>query len=312
MKTLLKSLTLLVGLIGAACAQTIMVPTTLSAALADSSTQVITVVSVSLTSGYTVVAGSDAYIDNELVTIKSVNSLVLGIIRGQGGTVAAPHASGAYVFLGPPQAFYSKSALEPQGSCTRSKVPYLPYINVRFGTISDCLGGQWTTGDRTVAPKFRINAPEPGNVLYTAINTAGTTIGATTVYCSEVFVPANKLLTGIALLNGTTVGTDKQYVILYDSGGTAIANSAVAGVLTATASVYQARAFTAKYYAMGPAQYFACFQSDTGTDSVRMAITGTNDNLLTKGQTSATFGTIPALTVPTTFTTAVGPYVYLY
>jgi hypothetical protein len=44
-----------------------------------------------------------------------------------------------------------------------------------------------------------------------------------------------------------------------------------------------------------------------------MAVTGSSaDNTLTKGQTGATFGTIPALTVPTTFTTAVGPYVYLY
>jgi hypothetical protein len=43
-----------------------------------------------------------------------------------------------------------------------------------------------------------------------------------------------------------------------------------------------------------------------------MAVTGVNDNILTKGQTGATFGTLPALTVPTAFTTAVGPYVYLY
>src|SRR5207244_4421622 len=125
--------------------------------------------------------------------------------------------------------------------------------------------------------------------------------------------PYNKQLTGIALLNGTTAaGTDKHYVVLYDQGGTALANSAVAGASTSGASTYQTFAFTTKFYAVGPAQYFACFQTNGTTDTVRMVVTGTQDTLLTKGQTGATFGTVPALTVPTTFTTAVGPYVYLY
>jgi hypothetical protein len=43
-----------------------------------------------------------------------------------------------------------------------------------------------------------------------------------------------------------------------------------------------------------------------------MAVTGVNDNFLTAGQTGATFGTVPTLTVPTTFTTAVGAYIFLY
>ncbi|HXO85460.1 MAG TPA: hypothetical protein VN803_08035, partial [Gemmatimonadales bacterium] len=126
------------------------------------------------------------------------------------------------------------------------------------------------------------------------------------------YLPTTKLLTGIALLNGTTVGTDSQYVILYDSAGNLLANSAVAGTLTAGPSVYQERSFTSKYFAVGPAQYFACAQSNTGTDSLRMAITGINGNLLTKGQTGVVYGTIPALTVPTTFNSAVGPYVYVF
>ena len=43
-----------------------------------------------------------------------------------------------------------------------------------------------------------------------------------------------------------------------------------------------------------------------------MAHTAYQDNFLTKGQTGVTFGTVPTLTVPTSFTDAVGPYVYLY
>lgn len=296
-------------------AQTILVPTTLSAAI-KASDQVMTVASVSLVSGYTVVAGSVGYLDNEEVIVKPLNGTVsgttLGIIRSQGGSTGAPHAAGALVFFGPPNAFSSTPGVNPQGSCTRGNQLYLPFINVRAAVISDCLGGQWTNGVTTRSPRWKVNSPEPGAIIYTSLNTAGTTLGATTLYCTEVQLPTNKLLTGIAILNGTTVGTDNHYVVLYDSGGNAVANSALAGAVAASASVFQPYAFTSKFFAVGPAQYFACFQSNGTTATVRMAITSINDTVLTAGQTGATFGTVPVLTVPTTFTTAVGPYVYLY
>jgi hypothetical protein len=297
-------------------AQTILVPTTLSASIANDSVQVMTVASVTTVSGYTVVAGSIGYIDNEEVIVKPLNGVVsgttLGIIRSQGGTTGKAHASGALVFFGPPNAFKAVPSFLPQGSCTRGNELYLPYINVREATISDCLGGQWTNGVTTRSPRWKVNSPEPGATIYTSLNTSGTTLGATTLYCTEVNLPTNKLLTGIAILNGTTVGTDNHYVVLYDSGGNAVANSALAGAVAATASVYQPYAFTSKFFAVGPAQYFACFQSNGTTATVRMALTQVNDTVLTAGQTGATFGTVPVLTVPTTFTTAVGPYVYLY
>lgn len=297
-------------------AQTRLVPTTLSASISSGSVQVMTVGSVTLTSGYTVVAGTVGFIDNEMVVVKPLNGTVsgttLGIIRGQGGTAASAHASGALVFLGPPIAFNSTVLTNPQGSCTQGNQLYLPYINTRLGIITDCLGGQWTNGVTTRAPRFRVYSPEPGGTAYTALNTTGTALIATELYCTETFVPTNKLLTGAAALAGTGVATDKWYFVLYDSGGTALANTALAGTTTATASTYQQQAFTSKFFAVGPADYFVCLQSNGTTDTARMAITGVNDNILTKGQTATTFGTVPALTVPTTFTTAVGPYVYLY
>lgn len=290
-------------------ALTVLTPTTLSAAIADSSVQVMTVTSAT---GFTVATQTVAYIDNELVFVKSVSGTSIGIIRGYGGTNAHSHSSGALVFVGAPNLFFASRSISPQGTCVRANEAVLPYINTNTGVISDCVGGQWVQGFRTPEPRFRVYAPEPGAVLYTSVNTTGTTLGATTLYCVETVLPYNKLLTGIALLNGTTVGTDKHYVALYDNTGNVVANSALAGVTTSGASVFQQFAFTSTYYAVGPAQYFACFQTNGTTDTVRMAVTGVNDNQLTKGQTGATFGTLPALTVPTTFTTAVGPYVYLY
>jgi hypothetical protein len=133
------------------------------------------------------------------------------------------------------------------------------------------------------------------------------------MYCSEIDLPANKLVTGLGVLNGTTVGTDNHLVALYDATGNLIANSAVAGVVAASASTYQTIAFTTSYYLVGPAQYFGCLQTNGTTATVRMIVTGTQDTFLTKGVTSITFGTIPAtITVPTTFTTAVGPYLEWY
>ncbi len=284
----------------AASAQTLIPFTTLAAAMdARSQTMVVT-------SGTNFAAGYVVFVDKEAMPVLSVSGTTIRVARLK---IGVAHPSGAVAFVASPQSFVSAT---PSGACTRTSEEVLPRINTATGEISDCLAGQWVTGVRTPLTRYRVYAPEPGGTAYTGLNTNGTAAGATTLYCSEVNLPYSKLLTGIAVLNGTTVGTDKQYVILYDAAGKLLANSAVAGVLTAGASGYQARAFTSQYFATGPAQYFACLQSDTGTDTVRMAITGINDNILTKGQINAVFGTIPALTVPTSFTTAVGPYVYLY
>lgn len=300
-------------------AQTILLPTTLSTAITTGAARTMVVVS-----GTSCIVGNNAIIDRELVEITSApTTTTLGIRRGVAGTVGVPHVSGAAVVCSVPQAFGPTSFAKvdqngnPTGSCTRNQQLYLPVFNLRFGTTNDCLGGTWVMGDSNngafTASRFRIETAPSGGTVYTSLNGTGTATIATEVYCSEVFVPTNKLLTGIALLAGTANSTDKHYVILYDSAGTALANSTVAGTTgNTTASAYQQYPFTQLYLAVGPAQYYACFQSNGTTDTVRMVVTGTQDNLLTKGQTGATFGTIPALTVPTTFTTAVGPYAYLY
>lgn len=288
---------------------------TLASAITDGKSQFINVTSATgIVANTTSIWVADASGNGELMVVTAVTGTSVKVQRGAGGTAAPAggHLSGAVIFSGLSQ--YFGYAFNPQGACTRASVVVVPRINVKTGQISDCLGGTWVTGNTTSFPRFRVQSPDPGGTAYTAINTNGTTLGATTVYCTEVNLGYNKLLTGIAVLNGTTVGTgtDKAYVVLYDASGVALANSALAGTASANASTYQERAFTSKLYAVGPAQYFACLQTNSTTDTIRMAITGINANILTAGQTGATYGTVPALTVPTGFTTAVGPYVYLY
>lgn len=309
-------------------AQIILTPTTLSAALSTSGGQFLTVTSatpnVSTLDNFAApgasVVGTGIIIENEYMTVKAVSGTTITVSRGQGGTRAVSHPNAALVWSARPQ-YLGVKVQDPQGSCTRSTEQVVPYINAQSGNVSDCLGGRWVTGRLLESPPFRVPAPDPGGVLYTGINTSGTAVGATTLYCTEMNLKGNKLLTGLSILNGTTVTGNARYVILYDSTGNALVNSALAGQASVTASVYENYPFVntastpvaGKFFAVGPAQYFACLQDNAvGSTTVRMAVTGQADQVLSKGQTAAVFGTVPALTVPTTFTTAVGPFMSAY
>lgn len=289
----------------------------------------------SLTSG--IISTSEAttylYIDRELEQVKGVSGTTVTVIRGIGGTSAVSHASGALVFIVPSAAFGSWSGggfaaagqgpSSAQGSCTRSNELYLPRISFSSGTISDCDGGQWVNGDAAQTTRSGVTGsttaangyryPEPGGVAYTALQTSGTAPAANTqIECSELDMPFNMLLSGLAPLNGTTVGTDKHWVILYDAAGAVLATSAVAGATTSGASTYQKYNFISPYYVVGPARYFACYGSSGATDTIRHAVTGTNDNILGGAITGQVFGTAAAITAPTTFTTAKVPYFMVY
>lgn len=265
------------------------------------------------------------YVDRELMQVKAVSGTTVTVIRGVGGTSAPSHLSGAVVFIVPSAAIgvWSGNGFEasvqgpsaPQGSCTRTSELYLPRIHFSSGTISDCIGSQWVNGDASQTTRVATSSigsmmlPNPGGTVYTSLNSTGTTLAATTMYCTELDFPFSKYVTGLAVLNGTTVGTDNHLVALYDNTGNLLANSATAGVLAATASEYQKISFTAPYYVVGPASYFGCMQTNGTTATVRMLVTQVQDTYLTVGVTGQTFGTIPAtIAAPTAFHTAVGPY----
>ena len=265
--------------IGSAAAQTILTQTTLSAAVTTTSQTFVRVASATgITATSTVLYIADG--QGELMFVNSVNGTTIGVTRGSnGGPTASTHPSGALVFVAPPNAIATQA---PTGSCTRANQPYLPVIALgSFGglpVVSDCVGGVWVNGITSPpqATQFRVLAPNAGAVAYTSLNTNGTTLVAGTLYCMEADLPYNKLLTGIGIMNGTTVGTDNHLVALLDAQGNVLATSALAGALAANASTYQNFAFTTPYYAVGPAQYYACTQSNGTTATVRMVVTGTH------------------------------------
>lgn len=170
-------------------------------------------------------------------------------------------------------------------------------------------GALTATGGVVATHPGRIFNVPLGGVALASIGTDAAGV-AGTVYVSQIFVPCNKTLTGIAVLNGTNVGTDKINVALYNAAGTRVAVSALAGTLGAGADVFQEIPFTATYAAVGPAMYFVGMQIEGTThQNQRMSVT------TPYGWTAAvagSFGTMPALTPPTTFTAGQGPIVYLY
>jgi hypothetical protein len=286
----------------------------------------------SFTSG--IVSTSDAttylYVDRELMQVKAVSGTTVTVIRALMSTAGASHASGALVFVIPVSAQilwsganYGQAPAVPEGSCTRSSELYLPRIQFQSGMVSDCDGGQWVNGDALQTTRTGVHGqtsgangwryPDPGGVALTALETNGTAAAAATeIYCTEIDVLFSIYVQGIAVLNGTTVGTNKHFAILYDNAGAVLATTAVAGVTTAGASTYQKMNLVTPYYLVGPSRYFVCDGLNGTTDTIRHAVTGTNDNILGGTKTGQTFGTAAAITVPTTFTTAKVPYFLLF
>jgi len=340
MKTL-KSLSLFLlvcALATALDAQTILTNTTLSSAVGNTTSSALTTGNLGLvvvasatgisgpaanTGDVAGLATSNAqtylFIDGELMQVKSVSGTTIGVIRGVGPTAASSHASGAVVFVIPSAVVGGDNTRQlsvPKGSCTRTNQPYLPNINFASGIISDCLGGQWVNGDAmqtTRATFYRLESPTIGGVANTGLLGTNSTSIAAELYCTEVRLPYNRLLVGYAPHIATTGGTDKWLVALYDSAGNLVANSAVAGATVGSAYAWQATAFSSAYYAVGPAQYFACLMSNGTTATIDTVTAGTNDNLLTfKSASAGTFGTLPNFTAPTAFHTVQGAYGYVY
>jgi hypothetical protein len=317
MKNIFKNSLILCGLLLAASlsfAQTIVPSTTLSAAITSTSSQANTF---RLTSTTGISAGATVlFIDGEADFVNAVTSTTVTVTRGQPSSRVTTHLNGALVWFGPPNYFQTpQPAGYPAGSCTRSG-SVLPYIDINNNAISDCVGGVWVSGGgstSTYNSYFRVTLPPCGGAGYSTCGTNTAIAAATSMYCSEIDVQGSKYTTGLAPLNGATVGTDKHLVVLYDGTGNLVANSAVAGATTSGANSYQTYAFTTPYFVVGPAKYYACLQSNGTTDTVQMLAVNKDDTFTTKAVTGQTFGTVPAtITVPTTFTTVVGPHWALY
>ncbi len=156
----------------------------------------------------------------------------------------------------------------------------------------------------TVSPRL-VNAGSTSAVLAADGNNSTPVI--TEVYISEIFVPCNMLVTGVAVFNGSDV-TGNIKVGLGSTAGAVLATSAsTAGSGT---DAYQLVPFTATYSALGPHIYYILTMYSSGTARYNTFAVGKHGVGVQTGQVYATGFT--AFTPPTTFTTVVGNICGLY
>jgi hypothetical protein len=143
-------------------------------------------------------------------------------------------------------------------------------------------------------------------------NATSATPDATHAFVSQGWVPHNMTVTGVAVLNGGTCGTNKWIVALYDSAGNVLANSSTAGTLCSGASGFQKINFTAPISLVAPRTIWVALYADGGTDRYYSVPALGAQSGLAGSVASTTFGTVAALVLPTTFTADKGPIWYTY
>lgn len=283
-------------------AQVITPRTTLSAAITDPAA-----VWIAVTSASSFAVGYGVYVDAEFMVVTKISGTNIGVIRGACGTRATKHLNGSYVWVGPQDYFITKPRF---AAGTDSDEKNLPKWNIFDGKCYNIIGGKWIAGEVGDLP-FQIPNINIGDTALNAIGNATSLANGTTFWAS-IFLPKNKLITGIGVLNAGTVGTNKLIAALYPGlGGAVLAYSAVAGATTVGANSWQQLALTTPYYAVGPCMYYVAVQGNGATDNIRTIAASLQLGVLTESSTG-TFATLEDLVAPTTFTANVGPIAYLY
>jgi hypothetical protein len=212
--------------------------------------------------------------------------------------------------------------------------PSHPYID--FGSATNCVaqviglsGSQTTvntvnTGAGDVA-QFGLPAVTGVQALksgFTAFATGGTNntlnsssggnvvMVAGTIYWAAVMIPYNCTLTGVMFTTGNVGGTDNWIGALYDSAGTRLATSSLAGTAAPATITRKAFPFTATVTVTGPAVYYIALQSN-GTTAKFLGFNNAIEGFVT-GNVTGVFGTLPSITPGTTYTANLGPFANTY
>jgi hypothetical protein len=139
------------------------------------------------------------------------------------------------------------------------------------------------------------------------VSTDGTdaTPAVTSTYLAEIYVPDNVTITGVALMNGT-VAAGNITAGLYNSLGHPLLNGKSASTAMVGTDVYQLIPLALD---LVPGTYFIGVQFDDITARFNTHVFGA----FAAGEvTGQTYGVMPNVTLPTTFTTGKGPIASLY
>lgn len=115
--------------------QNTLTATTLGAAQNDTATtlRVASATNITVQIGTTF---TELYIDQELEVVLSVNGVQVGVSRGQAGTRAGAHLSGATVLVGRPTWFQFSDPTA--GACTPANIVATPWVNIITGMKWQC------------------------------------------------------------------------------------------------------------------------------------------------------------------------------
>lgn len=259
-------------------ATTYTVPTSIDVVFADASSNAITITLYTPVGNY----AYDKLAGGKVIVIKTDTTQNAVTVATAAGSILAPTTLSAK---------YQSIIYESNG------INWYSFEGVRG------LGNGAASG-YSVSPRLMHTGGVPAQV-----STAGTdaTPVATEVYIAEVFVPANTVLTGVSVMNGS-VASGNIKVGLASSAGAVLATSASTAMSGTDA--YQRIPFTATYAATGPATYYVLEFVDNNTARINTHTFGDFGASKQTGQVYATGFT--TITPPTTFTTALGPIASLY
>lgn len=196
MKTKLIILGALAGLLlTQAAGQTVLGPTTLSAALSATGEHLI----LGNWAGITVPGPNKINLKNILIDGEMFEALAIDppgtnyirVVRGVRKTLRTTHASGTTVWAGPTAAFVDK---DPSGGCTRTALAYVPLISIVSRATWDCIGGNWIRTDGLTGASYNGTAIASGS-------------SATVTIPAETFkISGTSAITGFLVPAGWAVG----------------------------------------------------------------------------------------------------------
>lgn len=171
--------------------------------------------------------------------------------------------------------------------------------------VTTPIGGIAAAAGSSVSPRLLATGGYPA-----IISTSGndSTPSITETYVTEIWVPANMTITGVALFNGSVI-TGNVTVGLATAAGAPIAAAKSASTAGSGTDAYQRVPFATPYAAIGPATYYMQVQYSSASARYNTHTVGNFGCLV---QTSQVYGTLASFTPPTTFVTNVCNMASLY
>lgn len=147
-----------------------------------------------------------------------------------------------------------------------------------------------------------------GGVAYTSLGTDSFGVATETYVCGLYLMEG--LVTSLAYLKGSVVGTDKVCLALWGSTGVVLGQTPAAGTtVSAGENTFQKIGLDTPFTALR-GQHYLGLQINGTTAKIRLMADLTYLNF-TKKLTAGTFGVFPALTPPTGFVATAGPIGYV-